>query len=405
MVLTIAGTIAVIGILFGLNYTGLFVAAYVFDRTARHILWYLVASAFFLISGVAFFLSSATPYTKPFLVIDDIATGWGFIALSLGLANVFSIRLSKRVLAAVAASGAVLVIAASGYSEISVTRLALVSPWQGIMPAVTAMLILFTIPPSIKSRYLGSMMLAAAISVLARPLIAAYVQTIPERTYAERIEIYGAVVAVPLLIALFSIGAGAFFHVMSDLVKGYRNASITDSLTGLLNRRGFLDKGQQISAWPAALIMIDIDRFKSINDTLGHEAGDRVIAAVAELMIDAAPEPHLCGRLGGEEFAIVLNRAELEVAEAFAHSVRLRIEIELADLLPGRRQITASFGVAAFGAGGLNQALLRADHALYRAKDSGRNAVCVAQDDDAGTASRTGGRRGVGYSGTTMSVM
>ena len=307
MELTLAGIVTALGLLFGLNYCGLFVAAYVFDRTAKHILWYLTATLFFMVSGVAFLFSSLTPYKTLFIVVDDVSAGFGFIALSWGLARAFSLRLSKRLLSAFAVLGIVLVVATVGLGEISVERLTVVSLWHAVMPILMGILILTRVRPSLKSRYLGSMMFVAALSVLFRPFLAGHVQTYQAMSHADQVEFFGAVVVIPYLVAMFGIAAGVFFHVMSDLVVGYRSASITDSLTGLLNRRGFLDAGSHVSVSPSALIMIDIDRFKSINDTLGHDAGDRVITAVARLMAEAAPAPHLCGRLGGEEFAILLR--------------------------------------------------------------------------------------------------
>ena len=258
----------------------------------------------------------------------------------------------------------------------------MVSLWHVAVPAIIGFLVLRHAAATRTARYLGAMMLAVVVAILFRPVMAWQVHGLEGMTYAAKIELYGAIVSIPYLIVLFGIGAGIFFQVMSNLAAGYRNASITDSLTGLLNRRGFLEAVERTRTDPAALLMIDIDRFKAINDTFGHARGDAVIAAVARIIERAAPEPHICGRLGGEEFAVFLQHAEPVAAEALAQSMRVTIEIELARLLPGGHAVTASFGVAKVAGEGLDPALSAADHALYEAKRAGRNRVCVAGRPD-----------------------
>jgi len=242
-------------------------------------------------------------------------------------------------------------------------------------------------------RFLACLALGPAVAALLRPVVAAWIQLDTTMSFAEQVEAYGAVVNIAYLTALFGIGAGVFFHVMSDLASGYRQASLTDALTGMLNRRGFLDAAKDGAVTPSALFMIDIDRFKSVNDTYGHHAGDRVIMAVADILGRHVGPPHVAGRLGGEEFAIVLRRVNLATARALAQSLRAAVEVELDGLIDAGLSTTASFGVAMIGEGGMEGALVDADRALYRAKRQGRNAVCVADGYGPPRASRSGGRR------------
>jgi two-component system cell cycle response regulator len=153
----------------------------------------------------------------------------------------------------------------------------------------------------------------------------------------------------------------------------------TDPLTGVLNRRAFFEQAQEASERrepPGALsaIMIDIDHFKRINDVHGHGAGDEVIRGLAE---QAATEPAIVGRLGGEEFAMLLRGAGLADAMAVAERVRTRFsERRFGEAITA----TCSMGVGVWRPGDSIDALLRrADAALYKAKADGRNRV-IAED-------------------------
>jgi two-component system, cell cycle response regulator len=153
----------------------------------------------------------------------------------------------------------------------------------------------------------------------------------------------------------------------------------TDYLTGLLNRRAFFE--QAMDRWPCSasetlsVIMCDIDHFKKINDTLGHDAGDVVLRTVAQQL---AQLDGIVGRLGGEEFCILVNEPlddALDIAEALRRTlsvVRCRIGKEIV-------QVTCSLGVAEWEGGDTIDCLLRrADMALYEAKLTGRNRVVAA---------------------------
>lgn len=162
-----------------------------------------------------------------------------------------------------------------------------------------------------------------------------------------------------------------------------RDQSTRDPLTGLYNRRYFLDYARreigrcQISGKPASLISLDVDHFKSFNDSFGHDAGDAVLRTLAEILQTMFREVDVPCRLGGEEFIIMLPGAN-EV-QAIERAEALRTEIERTELRYGGEilKITASFGVAVYPEQGLSlQSLMQqADASLYVAKDSGRNCV------------------------------
>ncbi|MDO9082058.1 MAG: diguanylate cyclase [Humidesulfovibrio sp.] len=158
----------------------------------------------------------------------------------------------------------------------------------------------------------------------------------------------------------------------------------TERLTGLANRRR-LEESLQTEVLRArrygkffSIILLDIDHFKSINDRYGHQAGDNVLIAIAGVLTRTARETDVVGRFGGEEFLLVCPETEIQVVAALAE--RLRLEFASTDF-PLVGQVTSSFGVAAFSQGDSVKSLVqRADEALYRAKNNGRNCVEVAEN-------------------------
>ena len=157
----------------------------------------------------------------------------------------------------------------------------------------------------------------------------------------------------------------------------------TDELTGLNNRRAFLEEGAQLLNQakrfnhPLSLIMLDVDHFKRINDTYGHAAGDDVLKALAGILRSAVREVDLIGRLGGEEFALILPETNLPNAATFAERLRTLISSAGLASVKGEIKITASFGIASYAKDGdsLDIILSKADEALYRAKQNGRNCI------------------------------
>lgn len=159
--------------------------------------------------------------------------------------------------------------------------------------------------------------------------------------------------------------------------------AMTDPLTGIANRRRIEDLGQPMldeaiqRDESMAVVVLDVDHFKQINDACGHQAGDLVLTRIVEACRDALREEDRIGRIGGEEFVVLLPRADRQVARDVAERLRLRVQaLDLGDILPGR-QVSISLGVATreHGERDLDRLIQRADRALYRAKASGRNRV------------------------------
>lgn len=167
-------------------------------------------------------------------------------------------------------------------------------------------------------------------------------------------------------------------RVLSDLLDSYRQRAERDFMTDLPNRRSFEERLRSEGKRGGAMILCDIDNFKAVNDRFGHAAGDAVICAFSALLDDTG----YAARMGGEEFAIFLPGACLDDASAYAE--RLRREFESLRVLEIDEDyaVTASFGLAPFEQNASLQAVsARADAALYRAKNTGRNRVVVARGE------------------------
>ena len=150
-----------------------------------------------------------------------------------------------------------------------------------------------------------------------------------------------------------------------------RRAAETDQLTGLYNRRGFVQQAQAMIGQHGNLAIIDLDEFQSINDGFGHDVGDAVLVRVAKALAGVAGDQGLAARVGGQEFALI---GPLEAAEAARVAVE---QLDVGDLLGRGRQVTVSAGVAT-GVANYEELFVAADRALARAKDDGRNRVVVA---------------------------
>jgi diguanylate cyclase (GGDEF)-like protein len=161
------------------------------------------------------------------------------------------------------------------------------------------------------------------------------------------------------------------------LVTGLHKASTTDALTGVLNRGAFQQHLDEALAdrQPLVLALLDLDHFKLVNDRHGHPAGDRALRRFCEIVQGEARLDDVLGRLGGEEFGLLLAGTDLEGAHSFADRLRATVARETA---AGEVGLTVSIGLCASGPDATSEDLLRsADVALYSAKGAGRNRVAL----------------------------
>lgn len=179
---------------------------------------------------------------------------------------------------------------------------------------------------------------------------------------------------------------------LSDLIDDLRRERDVDGMTGVFNRRAFEQRATLLlvdeRAAPCTLIACDLDHFKQINDRYGHGAGDEVLKAFARLLSQGCRAEDLGGRIGGEEFALLLPRTGQERACEVAERLRGALSRLSFPSMPRDAVVTASFGLAQARPGDtLSQLLARADAALYRAKRAGRDRIVLE------TAAPEAGRR------------
>jgi diguanylate cyclase (GGDEF)-like protein len=213
-------------------------------------------------------------------------------------------------------------------------------------------------------------------------------------------------VGLPVLIAVVGIALAALLAALvlvwsrHERMQELQQQASQDPLTGLKNRRRF---GEDLRTELArsrrddsvgAVLMLDLDNFKQVNDTLGHPAGDRVIAEIAEVLRARMRATDVVARLGGDEFAVALPRCDLDEAENLADAIATAIRLHTP---PGEAAppITASIGIATFGpqSASYDAVLSAADNAMYEAKRAGRDSVRVAGTVVAATRPPVGNRR------------
>ena len=189
------------------------------------------------------------------------------------------------------------------------------------------------------------------------------------------------------LIQTFNAMAAA----LEENQRSLRELSVRDQLTGLFNHREFYRLlGEELArsrrySHPLALLMLDIDYFKRVNDTYGHPAGDQALRRLPELIRSQLRVNDLPCRYGGEEFGLILPETGPEQALEVAERIRATVAREPIDLPDGGRlRISVSIGVAGAPRNGVDEERLvaAADLALYEAKRTGRNRVCMAASDD-----------------------
>lgn len=171
---------------------------------------------------------------------------------------------------------------------------------------------------------------------------------------------------------------------LSERSETLEHAAVTDALTGVQNRRYFddavnayLEEFRRISK-PVGLMIIDLDHFKQVNDTHGHDVGDEVLRAVGKTLKDMTRFHDVVARLGGEEFAVVAPNMNADLLLKLAERIRRAIAANVFHVGNVRLRVTASMGLSIWdGREGPEDFFKRADNQLYEAKRLGRNRVCA----------------------------
>ncbi|MEQ3746971.1 MAG: GGDEF domain-containing protein [Henriciella sp.] len=260
-------------------------------------------------------------------------------------------------------------------------RLVLINIGYGVMFALGVMVLLNAPHRSKLDIAIIAIMAFQAADFLIRPsLTLMYESSIPAEAYRDTIyySLIGLVLGIKgVTTAMVLIGA-----TIADWMTALRESSERDPQTGLFNRASFeetmrnLLRRTQTEGRPLSLIVADIDFFKRVNDTWGHQAGDQVISKFGSLIARMIRDYDTAGRIGGEEFCIAVWDCESDPAHRLADRIRLAFaELEHSELKDNIR-LTASFGIATAHEGETYaQLFARADNALYLAKSKGRDRV------------------------------
>jgi len=309
----------------------------------------------------------------------------GMAIFNVGLAKKYSVAVPSRLIVI----SFVISLVACGVTEFmpreSIWRMLIYQSPYFVMQIIGAYILRSARPRGRLDAILLIVLTASAFQFLSKPFLmsisggtGATEQEYLKTEYAIISQTLSAAFAIALALVVLVV-------IVRDILAAVTAESETDTLSGLLNRGGFerhatnaVEKSARLGI-PITLIIADLDHFKSVNDTFGHDCGDFVIKAFAGLLKSSSGRRQFGARLGGEEFAIMLPGANLLAARLFAEGARSAFSALPINGLPHDKRLTASFGVAELTPSeGLSALMKRADEALYVAKKDGRDCVRVS---------------------------
>jgi diguanylate cyclase (GGDEF)-like protein len=342
-------------------------------RTETHLLSWSIGLAF-IVAGVAFFGSVVASYDANLLLVSFVLLIFGFGLLYAGSAKFCSSRFNWLTALAVAGLGTLCTFAAfaMGYSgtgtifgNLAIGMLLFLAAHQYWTARAESPLLMTAN---------ATVYLIAAASFAACGYALAeqgqFVLTARPSNWAEDIN------SIVVIAGLTGIGTMSLTLNQARIANRHRSDAMTDALTGLLNRRALFDGPPGHVPVGTAVVAMDLDHFKTINDRFGHDSGDRTLKAFAEIISANIRSDDLAARIGGEEFCIVMLNSSPRASTAVAERIRAQIEAMSVATPLGPIRTTVSGGIAhATGHETIQSLLIRADEALYEAKTSGRNRV------------------------------
>ena len=369
---------------------GLFALAFFFvglnNRSDRVAWWFSAAYGFIILYLTCEFIQPGQVYAKPTYVAGFAAFFMTLAAGTVGIARRYRMPVPWLVL------GAMLVVSLLanwiGYEmgRDSLFRMFAYQAPFAALQALCAWLVLRSGRRQTMDYAILATLCLSTLQFLSKPLVAQWTggpgdspQTYIASTYALYSQSLGAVLQVAMGLLMLTL-------LVRDMLVEVTARSETDPLSGLFNRRAFEQRVEpgllavRKGNLPAALVACDLDHFKAINDTYGHDMGDRVIALFADILRKVAADRMTVARMGGEEFSIFLPGSNAAGARLFAEGVRTAFAGSPIPGMPDWKHCTASFGVAEWHPDeSLSDLRRRADTALYAAKRAGRDRVCVAE--------------------------
>lgn len=261
-------------------------------------------------------------------------------------------------------------------------RIVIVSACAGAMLILTAFRLYRADKPHLLDRLFFGFVIVVAANNLMRGVSAMAMRGellphtgLEDTAYWSSVQFSQAMLSIVLALAFM-------VSVALELIGELRHEACTDKLSGLLNRRGFEEQAAAAlkrcaeSGVTATLLVADLDHFKAINDTCGHAVGDQVIAGFGDLIRRTVGDGMVAGRIGGEEFAVLMPETGMGAAMAHAERMRHQLARTCRDVLPSKLAPSVSLGVCVADPGkDLHDLIRDADQALYEAKNAGRNRV------------------------------
>ncbi|WP_238121263.1 MULTISPECIES: GGDEF domain-containing protein [unclassified Xanthobacter] len=361
---------------------GLFAASYVaialLNRGSRAPIWFAVSYAIGMLTPMAQLGLAYSGWTVFFGGLVFFSFAAALLAMVPALAVFYRTRPPWRLVGALALGTVILgpALPLLGRGRL-VYELAYQAPFAAAM-AACVWVVLRASP-----RQISDLMLALAFALLAAHFPAKAVVAWRLGTGSLPTDYIGTTYAlvsqVSSGILLVATGLVLLIKALQQVIRESEAVAETDPLTAVANRRGFTLRAERLlteareHGRPAAVLMLDLDHFKAVNDTFGHAAGDAALRAFGALLRRSVPQSALVARLGGEEFVVLLDRTPMDAALLHAEALRLAT-LDCAE--PGLPALSVSIGVAALPVPyDLSRALERADRALYAAKRAGRNCV------------------------------
>ncbi|MDX3924878.1 MAG: GGDEF domain-containing protein [Shinella sp.] len=358
-----------------------FLAISVRSRHRAAARWFAAGFAVASFSAIFEILVAYTGYTKLWAVCAFASMLAGLCFLRIGLGHLYAVRTDRWLLA-------VLFVAAVALDlliyDLPRGTLQHALPYQvpfAVLLSMSAYAVWRSGARKFVDRLLAAMLALTSAHYMLKAVFAVHAGS--GNTARDYIQSNYALISQSLgAILVVSVGLMLLCVLVLEIMADDRVNAEVDSLSGLLNRRGFENRVNDTIRHvfgAHCLVVCDLDHFKAVNDTYGHQGGDAAIRLFGELLSSGAQDV-VVGRIGGEEFAVFLRNASVSAAVLFAQRIRSQLAASAIPGLPPTQRITSSFGVAGLDRGEtLWSAMRRADAALYAAKKAGRDCIRQAE--------------------------
>lgn len=377
-----ASLILAINVTLGLAIMCSFLAFGLYDRSQKAAFWWFAACVAGVMAGLLEYSLPPVEITFPAQFLIYVLFTASLCCLTTGLA----VRYAGRVpwlpvlLAFALAVGCYL--AVSDMPRASLTRNVVYQTPYTLICLIGFYYVLAHMKPSAVDRAVAITVAIHGLHYLLRPPLVILLGGNGVRAQDYLGTNYAMVSQTLLALTMIAVAFALGIRLLTDMLASIRSQSDFDALSGVMNRDSFTRRAISILAArgrtsrPMALMLCDLDHFKAINDTHGHQTGDRVIAAFGGLLTTHARKSDVAGRFGGEEFCVLLSDCDGGSARLFAERVRMAFETGELNIAELESRPTASFGVSEVAPGeSFESAYIRADQALYVAKRAGRNRV------------------------------